>query len=121
MEEVEDTSKYVKDAREVLKNVVCKDKGGESDVTSTMIRNVVDLTSSKSYDEFELRLNYLIARNPSNERKKFGDNLIKVIKNVNEKERMAYLERLMEYVVMEHKVKAKLRPEAPKPEWGRRR
>jgi len=121
MEEVEDTSKYVKEAREVLKDVVCTDKGRESDVTSSMIRNVVDLTSSKSYDEFELRLKHLIARNPSLERKKFGNNLIQVIKRIDESNRMKHLKTLMEYVVMQHAVKAKLEREPSKSERERRR
>jgi len=113
----EEVDKYVDASKRVLKGIEWTYEDETGAVSSSLVRNVLDITNkSKSYKEFELRLKYLVARNLSKKREDsrkneqlidFHNQLLKEGSKLD-KDSIESMRKLMEYVVMQHAVYAKL-------------
>ncbi|MBW1715636.1 MAG: hypothetical protein JRJ77_07400 [Deltaproteobacteria bacterium] len=108
---MEEVDKYVDASKRVFEGIECTYRDEQGAVSSSSVRKVLDIAmNSTSYNEFVLRLKYLVARNVSRRSTQLVDFHNQLLKEGSklDKESIESMRKLMEYVVMQHAVLAKL-------------
>jgi hypothetical protein len=121
MKEVEDMSQESLDERReaiglaerLLKDVKPQAEGGREDrgkLTMTRLRRMLELVKADLYEEFKLKLLYLVARNTTRNEKEledFAKAFIRELENKRErdKDRLSLAKLTLEYAVMAYAAK----------------
>jgi undecaprenyl pyrophosphate synthase len=120
MKEVEDTSQESLDGRreaiglaeKLLKDVKPQAEGGRDDkgkLTMTRLRRMLELASKADiYEEFKLKLLYLVARNTARDEREledFAKAFIRELENKREEDRLSLAKLTLEYAVMAYAAK----------------
>jgi undecaprenyl pyrophosphate synthase len=120
MKEVEDTSQESLDGRreaiglaeKLLKDVKPQAEGGRDDkgkLTMTRLRRMLELASKADiYEEFKLKLLYLVARNTARDEREledFAKAFIRELENKREEDRLSLARLTLEYAVMAYAAK----------------
>jgi undecaprenyl pyrophosphate synthase len=120
MKEVEDTSQESLDGRreaiglaeKLLKDVKPQTEGGRDDkgkLTMTRLRRMLELASKADiYEEFKLKLLYLVARNTARDEREledFAKAFIRELENKREEDRLSLAKLTLEYAVMAYAAK----------------
>ena len=120
MKEVEDTSQESLDGRreaiglaeKLLKDVKPQAEGGRDDkgkLTMTRLRRMLELASKAGiYEEFKLKLLYLVARNTARDEREledFAKAFIRELENKREEDRLSLAKLTLEYAVMAYAAK----------------
>ena len=114
--EVKFEKTVIQEARNILKGLNCVKGEKKGSITRSFVRNLLEISmQAKTSDEFEIRMDYIIARQEPRSgdhtlefRMRFKDSFKKIKQQYSNYDELDIIRKMMEYIVMLHTTKSNI-------------